>query len=118
MDTRKITKYVIISTILLWIGWDIYAFIEPAPNDTESEVIVSWAHQFASFAFSFGAVCGHWFWPGERIPHGHFILAGVAVIHALLEFFLVITVNPAFPFLGGFVCGHFLWGQDVPSSSK
>lgn len=116
-STRKITTGLIIATIVIWIGWDIYVAIETASaphGDTESEVIrdFSWSHPF--FPFAVGVLMGHFFWTRKKIPSRltTIPLAIIGVVVLVLDVTQIIPrMLPLLPFLAGIPLGHFLWPQ-------
>lgn len=67
MDTRTITITIIITSIVVWIGWDIYvAFFNNEKGDTISAVVSDFAFRsvwhLAGVLLFIGALLGHWFW--------------------------------------------------------
>lgn len=61
MTTYEITELLIIATILIWIGWDIYAYKRGGVEATESRVIYRWARRYPGFVFAVGCLMGHFF---------------------------------------------------------
>lgn len=67
MTHRTITVIIILVSIAVWVGWDIYvAFFNKERGDTISAVIGEFAsksiwHLIASVGAVF-LLCGHWFW--------------------------------------------------------
>ncbi len=120
--TSKVTSVLILATIAVWIGWDIYVAIEPTPGDTESEILRNWGWSTPSFVWMFGALCGH-FWGTwdkliqfrKRFPWSPFALGGLAVVLMSLDYggFLP-SIHPMISFLAGIPFGAWLWPQDSP----
>lgn len=61
MKHFKWTQWIILSTVLIWITWDIYTYFAHGNPSTESAFIVrfSWYHPWLSFLA--GLLCGHLF---------------------------------------------------------
>jgi len=55
------TTWIIIITVALWIGWDVWLFVTGKP--TISDEIFGITRHAKSIVFAAGFVCGHWFWP-------------------------------------------------------
>ena len=59
--TRKITIGLLLSVAAILIGWDIYMYKTPTPDDTISQVFLYFSsHPILPFAV--GTLCGHLFW--------------------------------------------------------
>jgi len=105
---KKATTIIMVIALLVLIGWDIYVFIEPTPEDTISEITLWWAKKTPFIPFGLGVLGGHFTWPGgyTKIP----ILVVLAAAWLVVGIFL--SIPPIFPFLTGVLAGHFLWGQN------
>ena len=55
------TGVIIILTVLVWIGWDVYVFVSKK-DKTFSTVITRWSYYTPAIPFLLGFICGHWFW--------------------------------------------------------
>lgn len=55
-----ITTWIILSTIAIWITWDVYLYRNN--KVTISEVVNKWGNKSLPFVFALGFLCGHWFW--------------------------------------------------------
>lgn len=112
---RKITVGLILSTILVWVGWDIYVAIWHT-GATESEVIRDWATTHPSFAFGLGVVAGHWFANVREVKYWWtMIVAWIIMAIAFvvdIGFGLLPEVYPLIPFLMGGVAGRLLWPME------
>ena len=62
MKFKKITKNVVIITIILLLIYDIYVMATPEVGDTISEFIREISHKYLAIPFTFGFLMGHWFW--------------------------------------------------------
>lgn len=62
---KKITRIVILVGVLLWIGWDIFAFIK-GHDATISIQIWGWSSRWPVIPFVSGFVCGHLFWQSKQ----------------------------------------------------
>lgn len=47
--------------------WDIWCVSHHRPDDTVSATFLAWASHYPIFAFMFGVLVGHVFWPQERL---------------------------------------------------
>jgi len=63
---RTITATIIISTVMAWIGWDIYAAFNREAGDTISEVVLAAAQGKPIVPFAVGMIIGHLFWPQSK----------------------------------------------------
>ena len=61
--TRKITIGLLVGAAAVLIGWDVWAVINPATDDTISEILFATAMQHPVIPFALGVVFGHLFWP-------------------------------------------------------
>ena len=60
---RSITKWLIIVTVVVWIAWDVVAYLAGGVDSTISVVILLWSREAPIIPFLTGVVCGHLFWP-------------------------------------------------------
>lgn len=60
-DTTLAT-WLIIVTFLVWVGIDIYLYVNKDKQSTISEVVTTWSYYSPSIPFFIGFVCGHFFW--------------------------------------------------------
>lgn len=127
--TRKITIVLILTTIAVWVGWDIFAAVEPTPGDTESEVLRDWGHAHASLPFALGALMGHFFGTWDRLvelrarfPVAPVVLAGLGGVVVAADLGGALPeVHPLIPFLVGVPLGAALWplaSPPFPSSDE
>ncbi len=122
MKTRKLTKYLLASTAVVWIVWDIFVAIEPTPGDTESEVIrdYAWNHPFVPLGF--GVLMGHFLWTragGRYFKRSPWLLVPIGLGALALDASGVIgSIQPLIPFGAGMLLGHTLWTQSTPDKHK
>lgn len=124
--TKKITAGLIVATIVIWVGWDIYVAIEPTPGDTESETLRDWGWKAPAFVWAFGALCGH-FWGTwgkfvtfrEKYPWSPFVLGALALGLAGLNAAQILPrIHPMLSFLVGIPFGALLWPQKRPEPAN
>jgi len=60
MKTKTII--VIVLTVLLLIGWDVFAILEGGKEASISSVIITYSYDYPIIPFMFGFLCGHFFW--------------------------------------------------------
>ena len=66
MNTRKITGILILITAIIWIVWDIYAYVFGGGNATISVVLTDFSFYSPALPFIMGGLMGHWFFPAKR----------------------------------------------------
>jgi hypothetical protein len=82
---EKITNSIIVITGIIWLLWDIVIAI--TGNETISEKLHRWAKDCsATIPFSFGFLCGHWFF---KEP-GHLTIWTYLII---LSTFTILTID-------------------------
>lgn len=57
-----ITWWIIVSTAVIWIAWDIFAYLKWGNQATESVLIDLWTRYLKPIVFLAGFLCGHLFW--------------------------------------------------------
>ena len=67
MSKGTITKVIVLATPVLWIAWDLYAYLTDGNSATESATIYRWAFHAPGVAFLFGVLCGHLFVPQSEV---------------------------------------------------
>jgi hypothetical protein len=64
--TKLITQILMLATVLIWIGWDIYVASNSTRGDTISEITLRFYHEHPGLTLLLvGALCylaGHLFW--------------------------------------------------------
>jgi len=65
MPSRKVTVALLISTVVLLAGWDLYVALNDTPNDTISYIVLAFAQRHPIVALCVGIVLGHVFWPNR-----------------------------------------------------
>jgi hypothetical protein len=64
MNTEQLfialTKILIITTVVIWVLWDLYVVILFGREATESYTITKWCRRFPWIVFALGYLCGHW----------------------------------------------------------
>lgn len=67
---RALTIFIFIILTVIAIGWDIFVLVV-TEDATISAIFQELDHQYPWFglllAWAFGLLCGHWFWPMEKL---------------------------------------------------
>lgn len=63
---KKITLIVIIATIAVLIGYDIFAAVTGGMDATISAVLLKWSKEYLVIPFAAGLLCGHLFWSQKQ----------------------------------------------------
>lgn len=63
MNKKILTMILILATIFIWIGYDIWVYIEAGNAATISMTMFRWAYHAPGVAFLFGILFGHLFFP-------------------------------------------------------
>lgn len=114
------------AVIIALVGYDVWAFVEPTPGDTISEVALSLGQRFAAIPFGVGVLGGHFFLPRKREPFGWTrrrsvltlaVLGALAVVRDAVAAYCPHEIPTSAPYLFGIVAGAVLWGQ-VPKEDK
>jgi len=66
MSARQISGLLILVTAIVWIVWDLYAYIYGGENATVSVVITDFSYYSPAAPFIIGGLMGHWFFPAKR----------------------------------------------------
>lgn len=120
MRWRPITRWVLIIIPAFLIVYDVFPFLDPARGDTISEMTMFYAFRLFTVPFTFGTLCGHFFWPREGHHPQPKILLPVAAFSIGLDvvtrvfnihFLEVAQTYPIFWCLIGIPFGHFFWPQ-------
>lgn len=109
---RKPTIGVLIATALIWIGYDIWAYIEPTQGDTLSEVIQTGILRWSAIPFGLGALLGHWLWPATTERKTPMLFLGLGALITLFAGLFMAGNTPLHPTimgLIGFFAGRALW---------
>lgn len=72
------TQWLIIATVAIWIGWDLFVYYHIGNPATESAVIVRWSWYHPYIPFLVGVLVGHLFfdmrepadWPKDETKEG------------------------------------------------
>jgi uncharacterized membrane protein YhdT len=59
---KTTTRWLIILTMVIWISWDLVAWIKGGEGATESEQIAEFSVNSMPFVFALGFLMGHWLW--------------------------------------------------------
>lgn len=59
-QNTTITTWLILGTVLVWIGWDVYLFLND--KTTISDKITKFGKHVTGVIFLIGFLMGHWFW--------------------------------------------------------
>lgn len=66
MIFRKITKVLVIWTVIIWVCWDVLAFVQH--NDSTISVFIwGWSQRYPIISFGAGVLAGHLFFPAKPI---------------------------------------------------
>lgn len=63
---RRITTVLLLVTIAVLVGWDIYVAANEHSGDTISEIVLAVSLKRPAIPFAVGFVCGHLFWPQSK----------------------------------------------------
>jgi len=112
---------------VILIGWDIYLATNSQTGDTISEVVQFWSMRHPIFAYAYGILGGHFFWPGPSFVTVHttgwqnlgiILCTGVIVvildlIHLKTGWFAISFVErwPVVIMLVAVPIGHIFWAQ-------
>jgi hypothetical protein len=58
---QTVTRVLILTTPLIWIGWDLYSYLTAGNASTESATIFRYSVHAPGVAFLVGVLCGHLF---------------------------------------------------------
>ena len=58
---HPVTKILILSTVLIWIAFDIYIFLTQGNASTESATLYRWSYYAPGVSFLCGVLIGHLF---------------------------------------------------------
>lgn len=70
MDLSDLTKVLILTTVLIWIVWDVIVYALHGNGPTESWVIKRWSFYMPGIACLFGILMGHFFFTFTPPPKG------------------------------------------------
>lgn len=62
MNIRSITSIVILSAVVILLGYDVFAIYKGGTEASISHMVIEWSYKYPIFTFSFGVLCGHFFW--------------------------------------------------------
>lgn len=115
---KIVTIAIIISTVSLWICWDIVVAALGLFPATESRILLAFAYVNISFPAALGILLGHLFWPVKKeVSHQLariLVMAGYAVALITLNALRVLPdVVPVLPLVIHIPVGHLLWPQRV-----
>ena len=122
--TVRITKWFLVSVVILVAGYTLCMVSNDTPGDTVSEVVLRYALDWATIPFVWGVVTGHFFWPTKCF---RFHWAKVIwLIYIVFTFILwdaadLYNVHPLIPVVLGIVVGAMLWpirGMPAPKWKK
>jgi hypothetical protein len=63
MDTTRLTKHILIATVVILSGYDVYALVEGGVDATISRVVYGWVDDYPIVGVAAGVLIGHLFWP-------------------------------------------------------
>jgi hypothetical protein len=73
MTYVKYTRLLILATVLIWIGFDVWVIVKGGTEASISHQITTWSYDYPTFTFAVGYLMGHLFFPLRTINK---ILAG------------------------------------------
>jgi hypothetical protein len=108
---RRATIWIVVATLVAWVGWDIYAAVFGGLDATESDVIRDASQVFEAIPFAGGVVAGHWWVSREKPliegPARFVVLVALAATSAVVAYFT--RLPTALHLALGIASGHFLW---------
>lgn len=117
MSDRIMTVVLMGIAALLAIIWDIYVvFFNKEKRDSISEWMKDLSQHTLVIPFAWGALGGHFFWPGEPLfgwTPSFLLLLGIGLVWGFLQ--LAIPAIRDFKYrmivsmVIGTICGHLLW---------
>ena len=120
MDWRKITKILLVTVAVVLIVYDFFPFFAKERGDTISEVILYYAMRCFSIPYTFGLLCGHFFFPRDGVypkpavllPLGALVI-GVDVLSYVLNisYLHMLQTYPAGALIVGLPIGVLFWPQ-------
>lgn len=119
MTGDRITEWVLVGTALLWLAWEgviVWKRKQGERWKTISMVLQRRAYEFSIIPWSFGVLCGHWWWnvPNTEPIRGEpWIYIGLVWLTAMVGVadWLKFRRHPALVLVVGIIAGHFLWPQ-------
>lgn len=63
MNARQISGIIILATFVIWVVWDVYAFIKGGAGSTLSVVITDFSYYSPALPLIIGMLIDHWFIP-------------------------------------------------------
>lgn len=82
--THWFTLGLMVTSIAIWIAWDIYVATDSIPGNTESELVRSAAKNSLLLTAALGVLISHWLWPNKLwYINGWISLAGLSVVGLL-----------------------------------
>ena len=120
MNKRTVTCILIAVTAVVWVAWDVIAFMDPARGDTESEVIAWLGLRSFSIPMLYGVLAGHFFFLNDKrkprpwitIPIGLCCIAADIVSHVMdVELLQQLQTWPWIWALAGIPIGALFWTQ-------
>lgn len=58
----KISLHLILTTVAVWVGWDVYAYVQGGQQATESFQLTMLVINSIPLVFGLGFLMGHWVW--------------------------------------------------------
>jgi cell division protein FtsW (lipid II flippase) len=114
----KVTRWLIILTIVIWIIWDVIAIYSGGYHATESSTVRNWGNLHPWFAWMVGGLMGHFFFNvGKRFRSNPdwvptVVMPTVAAALLALDLsHLLPHMNPVIPLIVGIVSGRLMWPQ-------
>ena len=115
MSTKKITAALIITTIAVWILYDIYAVVNAGAPGTESVAIRDFGQHHPFLPWGIGTVMGHFFWNVKKPAPSWYTTVILPIVGSVVLAFDLGHILPymvsLLPFGVGVVSGRLLWPQ-------
>jgi hypothetical protein len=115
---KKITIAIVVATPIIWIIWDVYAFVNFGTPATESRIIGDWAYSILSIPFGCGILCGHWFFQAKEtyVRPSIFWLIGIGavfivrdIVNLLFLHHFVASWIISTALIAGIIAGAVIW---------
>lgn len=117
MSDPVVTTALLLLCVSILISWDVYvAWFNRIPNDrdTISGQVLTLSERVVGLPFAFGALGGHFFWPGTPIlpqPFAALAILGISIVLCLSALLGRPRWMAPVSLAAGMIAGHLLWPQ-------